>query len=67
MMFVVCDPDRPTRSAKACFRSRVLAIVGQFVGFLARRNAHDFDGVADDIGGALLAFRSGWHPIHLGS
>ena len=31
------------------------------VGFLARRNAHDADGVADHVGGALLAFRSGRH------
>jgi hypothetical protein len=29
---------------------------GQRLGFLAGRDPHDLDGIADDIGGALLAF-----------
>jgi len=32
---------------------------------LAGRDAHDFDGVADHIGGALLAFRAGGHRPNL--
>ena len=31
------------------------------VGFLASGNAHDADGIADHVGVALLAFRSGGH------
>jgi hypothetical protein len=31
-------------------------------GFLARQDAHNLHGIADHIGGALLAFRSGGHP-----
>jgi hypothetical protein len=38
-------------------RRRVLAVVGGGFGFLAGRNARDLNGVADDVGWALLAFR----------
>src|SRR5271166_395710 len=57
----------PCRSGRAAFlaerlRRQVLAVVRAVVlRLLARRNAHDFDGVADDIGGTLLAFRAGGH------
>ncbi|QKD15373.1 hypothetical protein [Mesorhizobium sp. NZP2077] len=43
-------------------RGRVFAVVNHVVGFIAGGNAHDADGIADNVGGALLAFRSGWHP-----
>lgn len=40
----------------------VLAVVGRFVfGFLAHGNPHDLDGVADHVGGALLAIGSSGH------
>ena len=41
----------------------VFDIVGEIVGFLASGDPHDADGVADHIGGAALAFRSGWHSL----
>ncbi|MER9295405.1 hypothetical protein NKI38_02730 [Mesorhizobium sp. M0621] len=41
------------------FGGRVFAVVNHVVGFLACGNAHDADGIADHVGWALLAFRSG--------
>lgn len=40
---------------------RVFAVINDVVGFFACRNTHDADSIADHIGGALLAFRSGGH------
>ncbi len=44
------------------FGGGILDVVGRFVGFLAGGDAHDADGVADHVGGALLSFRSGGIP-----
>ncbi|WP_352951145.1 hypothetical protein [Mesorhizobium sp. M1204] len=41
------------RTQRLC--GRVFAVVLHVVGFLAGGNAHDADGVADHVGGALLA------------
>ena len=43
--------------------SSVLAVVGQRLGDLARRDPHDVDRVGDHIGRAFLAFRSFWHML----
>jgi hypothetical protein len=48
------------------FRGRVFAVVSrQGLSFLAGRDAHDFDGVADDVCGALRAFRTVRHQLLL--
>ncbi len=47
-------PLRPSSRA-----GPVLTVVGQFLGVLTGRNAHDFDGIADHISGAFLGFRFG--------
>ena len=45
-----------------CLRRRVLAVVRrQGLSFLTCRNAHNFDSIADHIGGAALAFRAARH------
>ena len=36
-------------------------VTGKVVRFLASGDGHDFDGVADYVGGALFAFRAAWH------
>ena len=38
-----------------------VCMISEDFDFLAGRDAHDFDGVADHIGGAPLAFRAGRH------
>jgi hypothetical protein len=48
-----------TASAPKLCRSRSDRI--KFFGFLAGRDPHDADGVADHVGGALLAARASRH------
>jgi hypothetical protein len=40
-----------------------IVVRGKVLGFLARGDAHDLDGVADHVGGALLAFGSARHLL----
>src|ERR1700682_3153184 len=58
-------PGRPRFPAHAPQRDRsgVLPVLGGDVLNLAGRDLADHDGSADDVGGALLAFRASWHYV----
>jgi hypothetical protein len=47
------------------FGSRRFCRIGQFFEFLAGRDPHDLDGVADHVGGALLASGAARHQLLL--
>jgi len=49
---------RLAASASELSSSALRAIDFEFLGFLASRYPHDLDGVADHVGGALLALRA---------
>ncbi|HWX28302.1 MAG TPA: hypothetical protein VNZ53_12820, partial [Steroidobacteraceae bacterium] len=51
---------RPRLTAPASELSRS-GVGFQLFGFLAGRDAHDLDRIADRVGGALLASGSAWH------
>ena len=58
----VCPDPRAAPTER--LRNLVLAVVrGKVLGFLARGDAHDLDGVADHVGGALLAFGPARHLL----
>src|SRR4051794_24009228 len=50
------SPSDPSSAAALLTRS-----VFQFLGFLAGRDSHHLDGIADHVGGALLASGASWH------
>jgi hypothetical protein len=54
-------PDKPKRISRRVRSAGVLAVLGCRVLNLAGSNPHAMDGVADYIGGALLAFRASGH------
>jgi hypothetical protein len=59
-IFIVATPTNVTNPGVVSWQSNLRQLSESF--YLSGRDAHDFDGGADHVSGALLAFRSDWHP-----